>query len=67
MLAKDSSSVLWQKRLGIELKLALHSDSLATVSQHTKMDLGRVKHVELRFLFVKDLWKRERLTLCNSS
>ena len=27
------------------------------------MGLGRMKHVELRFLFVKDLLKRERLTL----
>ena len=27
------------------------------------MGLGRMKHVELRFLFVKGLLKRERLTL----
>ena len=27
------------------------------------MGLGRMKHVELRFLFVKDLLKRERVTL----
>ena len=47
------------KELGMELKLALHSDSMATISQHTKMGLGRRKHVELRFLFVKDLLKRE--------
>ena len=52
------------KELGIELKMALHSDSTATISQHTKMSLGRMKHVELRFLFVNDLLKRERLTLC---
>ena len=50
--------------LGVELKLAVHSDSTATISQHTKMGLGRMKHVELRFLFVKDFLKRERLTLC---
>ena len=43
------------KELGVELKLALHSDSTATISQHTKMGLGRMKHVELRFLFVKDV------------
>ena len=61
--AKDSSSVLWLKSWEVELKLALHSDSTATISQHTKMGLGRMKHVELRFLFVKDLMKRERLTL----
>ena len=47
----------------MELKLALHSDSTATISQHTRMGLGRTEHVELRFLFVKDLLKRERLTL----
>ena len=46
-----------------ELKLALHSDSTATMSQRTKMGLGRMKHVELRFLFVNDLLKRERVTL----
>ena len=51
------------KELGVELKLALHSESTATISQHAKMGLGRMKHVELRFLFVKDLLKRERLTL----
>ena len=51
------------KEVGVELKLALHSDSTATISQHTKMGLGRMKHVELRFFFVKDLLKRERLTL----
>ena len=28
------------------------------------MGLGRMKHVELRFLFVKDLVKREKLSLC---
>ena len=61
--AKDSSSVLWQKSLGVGLKLAQHSDSMATISQHTRMGLARLKHVELRFLFVKDLLKRERLTL----
>ena len=47
----------------MELKLALHSDSTATVPQHTKMGLGRMKHVKLHFLFVKDTLKRERLTL----
>ena len=36
------------KELGVELKLALHSDSTATIP----------------FLFVKDLLKRERLQLC---
>ena len=51
------------KELGVELKLALHSDRTAAPSQHTKMGLARMKHVELRFLFVKDLLKRERLTL----
>ena len=50
--------------LGIELKWAPKSDSTATFSQQTKMGLDRMKHVELRFLFVKDLLKRERLTLC---
>ena len=49
------------KELEVELKLALHSDSTATISQHTKMGLGRM---ELRFLFTKDLLKRERPTLC---
>ena len=43
------------EELGVKLKLALHSDSTATTSQHTKMGLCRMKHVELRFLFVKDL------------
>ena len=28
------------------------------------MGLSRIKHVELRFLFVKDLVKREKLSLC---
>ena len=51
------------KELGMESKLALNSDSTSMTSQHTKMGLGRMKHVELRFLFVKDLLKRERLTL----
>ena len=32
---------------------------------HSKMSLGRMKHVGLRFLLVKDLLKRERLTVCN--
>ena len=51
------------KRVGNELKLALHSGA-ATISQHAKMGPGRMRHVVLRFLFVKDLLKRERLTLC---
>ena len=51
------------KELGVELKLGPHSDSTATISQHTKMGLGRMKHVGLRFLFVKDLLKCEKLTL----
>ena len=38
----------------------------ATLSQHTIMGLGRMKHVELRFWLVKDFLKRERLTLCES-
>ena len=62
--AKDSASVLWQKSLEVELKLALHSDSTAKKSQHAKMGLGRMKHVERRYSFVKDFLKRERLTLC---
>ena len=54
--AKDSSSVLWGIELGAELIVgSLHSDSTASISQHTKKGLGRMKHVELRFLFVKDL------------
>ena len=43
--ARDSSSAV-SKELGVELKLALHSDSTATISQHTKMGLGGMKHVE---------------------
>ena len=39
------------KRVRVDLKLALHSDITATISQHTKKGLGRMKHVELRFLF----------------
>ena len=54
--AKDPSSVLWQKSWGC-------FDSTATISQHTKMGLGRMKHIELRFLFVKSVLKRERFTL----
>ena len=51
------------KELGVELRLTLHSNSTATISQHAKVGLGRMKHLELRFLFVEDLLKRERLTL----
>ena len=61
--SKDSTSLLWQNEFGIELTLALHADSTATISQHTEMGLGCMKHVELRFFVVKDLLKRERLTL----
>ena len=52
------------KELSVDLKQVLYSDSTATISQHSKMGLGRMKHVELRFLFVKDLMKREKLSLC---
>ena len=52
--------------LGVELKLPLLSDNTATISQHTKMGLCRMKHVELRVLFVNDLLKREGLTVQNS-
>ena len=52
------------KELSVDLKLVVYSDSTATISQHSKMGLGRMKHVELRFLFVKDLVKREKLSLC---
>ena len=52
------------RELSIDLKLALHSGSTATISQHSKLGLGRMKHVELRFLFEDDLSKREQLTLC---
>ena len=51
------------KELSIDLKLVVYSDSTATIS-HSKLGLGRMKHVELRFLFVKDLVKREKLSLC---
>ena len=46
------------RELRRDLKMALHSDSTATVSQDSKMGLGHMKHVELRFLFVKDLLNR---------
>ena len=49
------------KELGAELKLAFLSDKTR------QMGLGRMKHVELRFLFVRDLLERERLTLCKIS
>ena len=52
------------KELSVDLKLVVYSDSTATISQHSKMGLGRMNHVELRFLFVKDLVKREKLSLC---
>ena len=52
------------KELSFDLKLVVYSDSTATISQHSKLGLGRMKHVELRFLFVKDLVKREKLSLC---
>ena len=52
------------KELSVDLKLVVHSDSTAKISQHSKMGLGRMKHVELRFMFVKDLVKREKLSLC---
>ena len=52
------------KELSVDLKLVVYSESTATISQHSKMGLGRMKHVELRFLFVKDLVKREKLSLC---
>ena len=55
---------MW-KELSVDLKLVVYSDSIATIFQHSKMGLGRMKHVELRFLFVKDLVKREKLSLCN--
>ena len=37
---------------------------MATISQHSKLCLGRVKHVALRFLVVKDFLKRGRLSQC---
>ena len=52
------------KELSVDLKQVVHSDSTATISQHSKLGLGRMKHVELRFMFVKDLVKREKLSLC---
>ena len=52
------------KELSVDLKLVVHSDSTATISQHSKMGLGRMKHVEPRFMFVKDLVNREKLSLC---
>ena len=52
------------KELSVDLKLVVYSYSTSTISQHSKMGLGRMKHVELRFLFVKDLVKREKLSLC---
>ena len=62
--ARDLFICTVAKELSVDLKLVLHSDSIATISQHSKMGLGRMKHVELRFLFVKDLVKREKLSLC---
>ena len=50
------------KELNVDLKLVIYSDSIATISQHSKLGLGRMKHVELRFMFVKDLVKREKLS-----
>ena len=52
------------RELNVDLKLVIYSDSSATISQHSKLGLGRMKHVELRFMFVKDLVKREKLSLC---
>ena len=34
------------------------------ISPRSKIGLGRMKRVELRFLFVNDFLIRERLTLC---
>ena len=52
------------REAGLELKQVLHSDSTSTISQHPKVGLGRMKHVELRLLFVKDRLRRQGLTLC---
>ena len=52
------------KELSVDLKVVVYSDSTATISQHSKMGLGRMKHVDVRFLFVKDLVKREKVSLC---
>ena len=38
----------------MDLKQPLQFDSMATISQHAKLGLGRMKHVALRFLVVKD-------------
>ena len=62
--ARDFSSVLLPESLNVDLKLVIYSDSSATISQHSKLGLDRMKRVELRFMFVKDLVKREKLSLC---
>ena len=52
------------QELNTNLKQAVHFDNMATISQHSKLCLGRMKHVALCVVVVKDFLKRGRLSQC---
>ena len=51
------------KELGEEPQVRVHSDSTAGISAQSRLGLGKMKHVEVRYLFVQGLLRRNRMTL----
>ena len=51
------------KELGEEPQVRVHSDSTAGISAQSRLGLGKMKHVEVRYLFVRGLLRRSWMTL----
>ena len=51
------------KELNEEPSAWVHSDSTAGISAQSRLGLGKMKHVEVRCLFVQGVLGRNRMTL----
>ena len=51
------------KELNDDVLVKIHSDSTAGISAQSRLGLGKMKHVEVRYLFVQGLLRRGRMSL----
>jgi hypothetical protein len=51
------------KELGEEIEVKIYSDSTAGISANSRLGLGKMKHIEVRYLFVQGLLRRNRMSL----
>ena len=51
------------KELGDEVQVKIYSDSTSGISANSRLGLGKMKHIEVRYLFVQGLLRRNRMSL----